>query len=131
MNFDNTLSYKIIGAAMEVHKTLGGSGLLESIYESALCHELRLQGLHVRSQVPVAVQYKGVIIRDPLVLDIVVENQIIVEAKAVEKLNPIYEVQLLSYLRLTGLHLGLLINFGATHLKDGIRRILNNTTCRD
>ncbi|MCE5293160.1 MAG: GxxExxY protein [Chlamydiales bacterium] len=129
MNFDNTLSYKIIGAAMEVHKILGGSGLLESIYEAALCHELRLQGLHVRSQVPVPVQYKGVIIRDPLVLDIVVENQIIVETKAVEKLNPIFEVQLLSYLRLTGLHLGLLINFGAKHLKDVIRRILNNTNC--
>jgi hypothetical protein len=77
---DNNLTYKIIGAAMEVHRTLGGPGLLESIYESALCYELTLQGLTIKSQVPVEVCYKGVIVQeDPLILDILVENQIIVE----------------------------------------------------
>ena len=122
---DNTLTYKIIGAAIEVHRTLGGPGLLESIYESALCHELTLQGLKFQSQVPVEVCYKGVIVREPLILDILVENQIIVEVKATEKENSIHEVQLLTYLRLTRLHLGLLINFGSKHIKEGIRRVIN------
>lgn len=110
---------------MEVHRTLGGPGLLEGIYESALCHELTLQGLKVQSQVPVDVCYKGEIVQDPLILDILVENQIIVEVKATEKENPIYEVQLLTYLRLTGLRLGLLINFGNRYIKEGIRRVIN------
>jgi len=122
---DNNLTYKIIGAAMEVHRTLGGPGLLENIYESALCHELALQGLTIKSQVPVEVCYKGVIVRDPLILDILIENQIIVEVKATEKENPIHEIQLLTYLRLTGLRLGLVINFGNRHVKEGIRRVIN------
>jgi GxxExxY protein len=122
---NNALTYKIIGAAMEVHRTLGGPGLLESIYESALCHELVLQGLKIQSQVPVEVCYKGVIIREPLVLDILVENQIIIEVKATEKENPIHEVQLLTYLRLTGLRLGLVINFGSRHIKEGVKRVIN------
>jgi GxxExxY protein len=122
---DNTLTYKIIGAAMEVHRTLGGPGLLESIYESALCHELSLQGLKIQSQVHVEVCYKDVIVRDPLILDILVENQIIVEVKATEKESPIHEVQLLTYLRLTGLRLGLVINFGSRHIKEGIKRVIN------
>ena len=110
---------------MEVHRTLGGPGLFESIYESALCHELSLQGLKIQTQVPLEVRYKGVIIRDPLILDILVENQIIIEVKATEKENPIHEVQLLTYLRLTGLRLGLVINFGNRYIKEGIRRIIN------
>ena len=122
---DNSLSYKIIGAAIEVHRTLGGPGLLEKIYESALCHELSLQGLRTRTQVPVDVNYKGVKIRDPLFIDILVEDKIIVEVKATEKENPIHEVQLLTYLRLTGLRLGLVVNFGSRHLKDGISRVIN------
>lgn len=122
---DNVLTYKIIGAAMEVHRTLGGPGLLESIYESALCHELTFQGLKIKSQVPVGVYYKGVIVRDPLILDILIEDQIIVEVKAIEKENPIHEVQLLTYLRLTGLRLGLLINFGSRYIKEGIKRVIN------
>lgn len=89
MILENSLSYQIIGAAIEVHRTLGGPGLLESIYESALCHELSLQGLKIRSQVPVAVNYKGVKIRDPLLLDILVDDCMIVEVKATEKENPI------------------------------------------
>jgi len=122
---DASLTYKIIGAAIEVHRTLGGPGLLESIYESALCHELSLQGLRTQTQVPVDVNYKGVKIRDPLFLDILVEGKIIVEVKATEKENPIHQVQLLTYLRLTGLRLGLLINFGSRHLKEGISRVIN------
>lgn len=122
---ENPLSYKIIGAAIEVHRVLGGPGLLETIYESALCHELSLQGLKIRSQVPVEVNYKGVKIKDPLFLDILVDERIIVEVKAAEKGNPIHEVQLLTYLRLTGHRLGLLINFGARQVKEGIKRVIN------
>lgn len=122
---ENTLTYKIIGAAIEVQRTLGGPGLLENVYESALCHELALQGLKIQAQVPVEVVYKGVTIRNPLVLDIMVEDQLIIEVKAIEKENPIHEVQLLTYLRLTGLRLGLLINFGNRHIKDGVKRVIN------
>lgn len=121
---DNALTYKIIGAAMEVHRTLGGPGLLESIYESALCYELTLQGLKIKSQMPVEVYYKGAIVRDPIILDILIEDQIIVEVKAIEKENPIHEVQLLTYLRLTGLRLGLLINFGSRYIKEGRSKFL-------
>jgi GxxExxY protein len=122
---ENPLTYKIIGAAIEVHRTLGGPGLLESIYESALCHELTLQGLRVQSQVPVEVLYKGVKIRDPLLIDILVEDRVIVEVKATEKDHPIHDVQLLTYLRLTGLRLGLVINFGSRQIKEGIKRVIN------
>ena len=108
-----------------MHRTLGGPGLLESIYESALCHELSLQGLKTQSQVPIDVCYKGVKIRDPLFLDILVEDCIIIEVKATEKENPIHEVQLLTYLRLTHLRLGLLINFGSRQVKEGIKRVIN------
>ena len=122
---ENPLSYKIIGAAIEVHRILGGPGLLESIYDSALCHELSLQGLKVQSQVPVEVNYKNITVRDPLVMDILVDDRIIVEVKATEKDHAIHEVQLLTYLRLTGLRLGLLINFGNRQVKDGIKRVIN------
>lgn len=122
---ENPLSFKIIGAAIEVHRTLGGPGLLESIYESALCHELSLQGLTIKPQVPVEVCYKGAKIRDPLFLDILVDDRIIIEVKATEKENPIHEVQLLTYLRLTNLRLGLLINFGLKQVKEGIKRVIN------
>jgi len=121
----NALTYKIIGAAMEVHRNLGGPGLLESIYESALCHELALQGLKFKTQLPVEVRYKGIIIREPLILDVLVEGQIIIEVKATEKEHPIHEVQLLTYLRLTGLRLGLVINFGNRYIKEGIKRVIN------
>ena len=122
---DNDVSFKIIGAAIEVHRTLGGPGLLESIYESALCHELSLQGLRVQSQVPVDVWYKGTKTRDPLLIDILVEDRIIIEVKATEKDHSIHEVQLLTYLRLTGLWLGLVVNFGNKQVKDGVKRVIN------
>ena len=124
-NTDNQPSYKVIGAAIEVHRTLGGPGLLEGVYEAALCHELTLQGLKVQSQVSVPVRYKGVLVRDPLLIDILVEDHLVIEVKATEKDFPIYQVQLLTYLRLMNLRLGLLINFGCQHIKDGVKRIIN------
>jgi GxxExxY protein len=122
---ENELSYKIIGAAIETHKTLGGPGLLESIYESSLCHELALVGLKIKKQVLVPVTYKGIIIRAPLCLDILVEDKIVIEVKATEKNHEIQQAQLLTYLRLTGLKLGLLINFGQECIKKGISRVVN------
>lgn len=122
---ENGLSYKIIGAAIEVHRTLGGPGLLESIYEAALCHELTLQGLSIQRQMPVQVIYKGATIKDPLFIDVLVEGRVLVEVKVTEKNHPVYETQVLTYLRLTGIKLGLLINFGHEQVKDGISRIAN------
>ena len=122
---ENEISHKIIGAAIEVHKTLGGPGLLESIYESSLCHELVLRGLQVQKQLIIPVKYKNMIVRDPLCLDILVENKVIVEVKATEKDHAIHQTQLLTYLRLTGLKLGLLINFGQKCVKEGVTRVVN------
>lgn len=122
---ENELSYKIIGAAIEVHRTLGGPGLLESIYEAALCQELGMQGIKTERQIPIPVLYKGTKIKDSLSLDILVENKLIIEVKATEKQHPIHQTQLLTYLRLTGVKLGLLINFGSCKVKDGIYRVIN------
>lgn len=122
---ENEISHKIIGAAIEVHRVLGGPGLLEGVYESCLCHELALRGLKTQRQLAVPVIYKDSIVRDSLYIDILVEGLVIVEVKATEKLHSIYEVQLLTYLRLTGRKLGLLINFGQEYVKDGINRVLN------
>ena len=122
---EDDISHQIIGASIEVHRTLGGPGLLESIYESALCHELVLRGLRIQRQKPVQVVYKGVAIREPLFIDILVEDKVLVEVKATEKNHPIYETQVLKYLRLTGIKLGLLVNFGAPYVKDGVSRIIN------
>ena len=107
---ENEISYKVIGAAIEVHRLLGGPGLLESIYESALCHELTLNGLKIERQKYVPVIYKGVMIREPYILDILVENKVIIEVKATEKEQDIHKAQLLTYLRLSDIKLGLLIN---------------------
>ena len=122
---EDDISHQIIGAAVEVHRTLGGPGLLESIYESALCHELVLRGLRIQRKKPVQVVYKGVVIREPLFIDLLVEDKVLVEVKATEKNHPIYETQVLTYLRLTGIKLGLLVNFGAPYVKDGVSRIIN------
>lgn len=124
-HMEDELSHQIIGAAIEVHRTLGGPGLLESIYEAALCRELTLRGLRLLRQMPVQVVYKGVTIKEPLFIDVLVEDKVLVEIKATEKHNPIYETQVLTYLRLTGIKLGLLINFGFPVVKDGISRIIN------
>jgi len=121
---EDELLYKIIGAAIEVHRTLG-PGLLESIYEEALDHELALQGLEIQRQYPLQVVYKGVAVKDPLYVDILVNNKVVIEIKATEKTHPLHEAQLRTYLKLTGFKLGLLINFGCSHVKDGISRIVN------
>jgi GxxExxY protein len=125
-NMENELSHKIIGAAIEVHRVLGGPGLLESIYEAALCHEFELLGLQIQRQLPIQVVYKEVPIKDPFYVDILVNNKVIIEVKATEKNHPIYETQLLTYLRLANIKLGLLINFGNSQVKDGISRVVND-----
>jgi GxxExxY protein len=120
----NKLSSTIIGAAIEVHKALG-PGLLESAYEECVCHELSLQGLSFDRQKPLPVQYKGKKLDCAYRLDIVVENAIILELKSCGKIEPIHRAQLLTYLKLSGLSLGLLLNFNANVMRDGIVRIVN------
>lgn len=122
---ENEISHVIIGAAIEVHTVLGGPGLLESVYESCLFHELILRGHNARKQVHIPIHYKGIFVRDPLCMDLLVDEKVIVEVKAVDKLHSIHEAQLLTYLRLTGKRLGLIINFGQKYLKDGISRVVN------
>jgi GxxExxY protein len=117
------LTGNVIAAAIEVHRVLG-PGLLESIYQRALCHEMRLRNMSFESQKPVAVNYKGVNLGDDLRLDFVVADHVIVELKTVEKLPPVHEAQLITYLKLTGLHVGLLINFNVCLLRDGIKRMV-------
>jgi GxxExxY protein len=112
-----------VDAAFTVHKTLG-PGLLESVYEVCLCHELNKRGVPFRSQVTLPVIYDGVRLDAGLRLDILVAESLILELKAVEKHNSLFEAQLLTYLKLTGHRLGLLINFNVPLLKDGIKRIV-------
>ena len=115
--FVNSLSYKIVGCAIEVHKQLG-PGLLESVYETCLVDELISQGLKVERQIPVPVYYKGKDLGTSLILDILVNDLVIVELKAVEIMIPVFKAQLLSYLKLTGKPKGLLINFNCENIKD-------------
>ena len=118
------LSNLIIGAAIEVHRILG-PGLLESAYEQCLCHELTLKDISFERQKPLPVTYKGISLDCGYRLDILVEKLVIVELKTVEHIGPIHEAQLLTYLKLSELWLGLLVNFNVPVLKDGIRRIVN------
>ena len=119
------ISKEILDAAITVHKTLGGPGLLESVYRDSLVHELKLRNLKVEKEVLVPVVYKGVKVGDPLRIDILVEGRVVVECKAVEKDNPLFAVQTLTYLRLMKQHLGLLINFGKATLVEGYKRVVN------
>jgi GxxExxY protein len=121
----NKLSSKVIGAAIEVHKTLG-PGLLESAYEECLCHELSLQGMSFERQKPLAVTYKEKLLDCGYRLDIVVEKKIILELKSCEKIEPIHKAQLLTYLRLSGINLGLILNFNVPVMRNGIARVVNN-----
>ena len=118
------LSGKLITAAIEVHRTLG-PGLLESAYELYLCHELKLNRIPFRRQVPLPVSYKGVNLDCGYRLDIVVDDRIILELKSVGELSALHEAQLLTYLKLRKLKLGLLMNFNVPLLKDGIKRVVN------
>lgn len=115
----------IVDAAMKVHTFLG-PGLLESSYEMCLAHELRSRGLRLTTQYPIRLSFDSLVVEAAYRADMLVENSITVELKAVEKVAPIHEAQLLSYLRLTGFRVGLLINFHELKLKDGIRRRVNN-----
>ena len=119
----NEITGVIIDAAMKVHSFLG-PGLLESTYESCLKHELKRRGLCVESQVAMPVLYDGELIDCGYRVDLLVEGKVIVELKAVDKLIPIFEAQLLTYLKLSRLKVGLLINFNVLHLKDGIKRFM-------
>jgi len=120
----NQLSSKIIGAAIEVHKNLG-PGLLESAYEECLCHELSIHGMSFEKQKSLPINYKGKRLDCGYRLDIVVENAIILELKSCEKIESIHKAQLLTYLKLSGLNLGLILNFKVPFMRDGIVRIVN------
>jgi len=122
----NNISRQIINAAIEVHKELG-AGLLESVYEYCLLEELKHRGLRAERQIQLPVYYKGNKLDKEFFIDVLVENEIILELKSVEVISPIHEFQLLTYLKLSGKKLGLLINFNVPLLKDGIRRKINGT----
>ncbi len=122
---NDPLSYKVIGCALEVHKTLG-PGLLESIYEKALLYELATNGLKTQRQVPVKIDYKGVNLGEGFRMDILVEDQLVIELKSVGELTPVHYKQLLTYLKMTGRKVGLLINFNVENLMEGVHRVVNN-----
>lgn len=122
---ENEISKEILNAAIEAHRNLGGPGLLEGVYEEALAWELTQKGLLVERQKEVPIVYKGHRVGLPYRMDLLVENLVIVECKATSEYNTIYESQFLTYLRLTGLKLGLVINFGEKLVKNGIHRVVN------
>jgi GxxExxY protein len=121
---ENEISQAVVAATIEVHRILG-PGLLESVYEEALCHEMELRAVSFKRQLPVPIRYKGVSLATDLRLDLLVEDKVIVEIKAVEETKPIHKVQVLTYLRLSDKRLGLLINFHVPVVKEGISRIVN------
>ena len=122
---ENDISRDIVRCALEVHRTLGGPGLLESVYEEALAWELRQAGLPVGRQVEMPIIYKGIELSLPLRMDLVVGRKVIVECKATSHYNALFEAQTLTYLRLSSLKLGLVVNFGERMVKDGIHRVVN------
>jgi|SRR5580658_3023585 len=115
------LTHRIIGLAMRVHRSLG-PGLLESVYHRCLCHELSQAGLPFDQQVPLPIRYDGIELESGYLADIIVNGEVILELKAVERFSPLHEAQLLTYLRLSSCLIGLLINFNTVSLTDGIRR---------
>ena len=121
---ENRISAEIIGSAIEVQRHLG-TGLIESAYELAFCHELGLRGLRHARQLPLAARYKDIAIPDAYRIDVVVEDLVVVEIKAIDRLLPVHEAQLLTYLRFSGLRLGLLLNFHASPMRSGVRRVVN------
>lgn len=122
---ENEISSVVVDAAIEVHRTLGGPGLLESIYEEALVYELELRGLKVKRQKAVPVVYKGRRLASDLRVDLLVADRVVVECKATSGNNPVFEAQALTYLRLMDLKLALVVNFGKRLVKDGISRVVN------
>jgi GxxExxY protein len=122
---ENELSKIIVEAAIEVHRYLGGPGLLEGVYEEALVWEIMQRNVSLERQLTVPIVYKGNSLATPLRLDILVENKVIIEVKSVSQYNSIFEAQILTYLRMLNLKLGLVINFGERLVKDGIHRVVN------
>lgn len=122
---ENQISKVIVDAAIEVHRTLGGPGLLEGVYQESLAWELTNQGLLVESEKILPIVYKGQTLGTSLRIDLLVNEKVVVECKAASEHHPIFETQVLTYLRLTGLKLGLVINFGEKLVKDGIHRVVN------
>lgn len=122
---ENDISYKIRGAIYKVYNGLG-PGLLESTYEAALVYQLKKDGLKVESQVPIDIVYDGQVLPVSYRLDLLVEDKVIVELKSVEEITKIHHKQLTTYLKITGLHLGILVNFNEVNINDGIFRIANN-----
>ncbi len=114
---------KIIGAAIEVHRALG-PGLLESIYQTCLAHEMTLRGLRFEKEKPLPVEYKGIRLESGYRLDFIVDGKVVVELKAVDSIHDVHKAQLLTYLKLTGCKVGLLLNFNSAILKDGIERLV-------
>ena len=123
--FENEISERILGCAIEVHKALG-PGLLESAYEECLFYEIYQLGLKVEKQKPLPLIYKEIKLEVGYRLDLIVENKVVVDIKSVEALNDIHIAQVLTYLKLSGCKLGLLINFNVLKVKDGIKRLVNN-----
>ena len=121
---DEEIGHAIIGAAMKVHSAVG-PGLLESAYETCLMYELEKQRIRVRSQVPIAVRYEDLVVDNGYRVDLLVNDRVIVELKAVQAILPVHRGQLLSYLRLGGFRLGFLLNFHVAHMRDGIVRMVN------
>lgn len=122
---ENETAKIIVDAAFQIHKSLG-PGLLETVYEVVLAHELQRRGLAVRRQVPVAIVFDGLKFDEGFRADIIVEDKVIVELKSVETIAPVHKKQLLTYLRLADKRLGLLLNFGSELMRDGISRVVNN-----
>jgi GxxExxY protein len=119
------LSHIVIGSALHIHSRLG-PGLFESVYHKVLCYELQKRGLHVESKKPITFEYNGEWFENAYQADLVVERSLIIEVKSVPALAPIFEKQLLTYLRLLKCKVGLLMNFNTLHMKDGIKRIVND-----
>ena len=122
---ENELSKIIVESAIEAHRSLGGPGLLEGVYEESLVWELKQRNVMLERQLTVPIVYKGNSLATPLRLDILVESKVIIEVKSVSQYNPIFEAQILTYLRMLNLKLGLVINFGERLVKDGIHRVVN------
>ena len=121
---ENEIGTIIIDAAISIHRKLG-PGLLETVYEAILARELEKRGLKVERQKPIPIEFDGMKFEEGFRADIIVENKVILELKSIEKINPAHKKQVLTYLKLTGLKLGYLLNFGEALMKDGITRILN------
>ncbi|MEE8552289.1 MAG: GxxExxY protein [Desulfobacterales bacterium] len=120
---EESIAEKIVDAAYTVHKILG-PGLLEKVYEVCFCHELSKRGLQYKGQVDIPIVYDGLIFNEGLRLDVLVEDLIICELKAVDEMNPVWEAQILSHLKLTDKRLGFLVNFNVSLIKNGIKRII-------